>query len=100
MKLPVVTCGRETRSITVRGEHTRIKVSEKKVLRRILGELKERRNLRDGKLQNLYPSPNTVGVIKLRMDGQVDHVAHTREIRNAYNISAGKRSKKEIIWDT
>jgi hypothetical protein len=57
MKLPVVTCGRETRSVSVRKEHTKVKRSEDTVVRRIFGELKEMRNLRNGWLHNLYPSP-------------------------------------------
>jgi hypothetical protein len=71
----------------------------KTVPRRIL-ELKteevteEWRNLHDDKLHNLYPSPTTVNVIKLRRMRWMGHIALVRETRNAYKIVIGKLEGK------
>jgi len=66
-----VLYGCETWSLTVR-EERRLRVFEKRVLRRIFGPKKnevtgEWRKLHNYELNDLYCSPNTVRVIKSRM---------------------------------
>jgi hypothetical protein len=67
--LPLVLCGCETRSLTLREEH-RLRVSENKVLRRIFGPKREEDGswikLHNDELHNLYSSPNIIRVIKSR----------------------------------
>ena len=71
--LPVVLCGCETWSLTLREEH-RLRVFENRVLRRIFGPKRdgvteEWRKLHNEELNDLYSSPNTVRVIKWRRMG-------------------------------
>jgi hypothetical protein len=67
--LPVVLYGCETWSLTLRDEH-RLRVFEKRVLRRIFGPKREEdgswRKFHNDELHNLYSSPNIVRVIKSR----------------------------------
>jgi hypothetical protein len=66
---PVVLYGCETWSLTSREEH-RLRVFEKRVLRKIFGPEREEdgswRKLHNDELHNLYSSPNIVRVIKSR----------------------------------
>jgi hypothetical protein len=60
--LPVVLCGCETLSLTLR-EENRLRVFEKRVLRRIFGPKRnevtgEWRKLHSAELHNLYSSPD------------------------------------------
>jgi hypothetical protein len=65
--LPVVLYGCETWSLLLREEH-RLRVSENRVLRMILGPKREEdgswRKLHNDELHNLYSSPNIIRVIK------------------------------------
>jgi hypothetical protein len=68
--LPVVLYVCETRSLTLR-EESRLRVLENRVLGRILGPKRDEvtgewRKLHNGELNDLYPSPNIVRVIKSR----------------------------------
>ena len=68
--LPVVLYGCETRSLTLR-EESKLRVSENMVLRRIFGPRRDEvtgdwRRLHIEELNDLYCSPNIVGVIKSR----------------------------------
>jgi hypothetical protein len=81
--LPVVLCGCETRSLTVRGEH-KLRVFENRVLRRISGakgdEVKGgRRKLHNEEFHNLYSSPNIISNIKLRRMRWAGHLARMGE---------------------
>jgi hypothetical protein len=73
--LPVVLCGCETWSLTIREEH-KLRVFENRVLRRIFGLKRDRvtgwwRKLHNEELHNLYSSPSIIRIIKSRRAGHV-----------------------------
>jgi hypothetical protein len=68
--LPVILYGCETWSLTLRQEH-RLRLFENRVLRKIFGPdrdevMGEWRKLHNGKLHNLYSSPDIISQIKSR----------------------------------
>jgi len=91
--LPVVLCGCETWSLTLR-EERRLRVFGSRVLRRIFGPKKDEvtgewRKLNDEELYDPYSSPNNVRVIKSRMRW-AGHVALVGERRGVYWVLAGE----------
>jgi sorting nexin-29 len=77
--LPVVLCGCETWSLTVREEH-KLRVFENRVWRRIFGPKRDRvtgewRKLHNEELHNSYSSPSIINIIKSRMMRWAGHVA-------------------------
>jgi hypothetical protein len=77
--LPVVLYGHETWSLTVREGH-RLRVFEKRVLRRIFGPKRDVvtggwRKLHNEELHNLYSSPSIIRIIKWRRMRWAGHVA-------------------------
>jgi hypothetical protein len=84
----------ETWSLTVREEH-KLRVFEKRVLRRIFGPKTDGvtgwwRKLHNEELHNLYPSPNIIRIIKSRRMRWAGHVARMEEKRNVYRLLVGK----------
>jgi hypothetical protein len=84
MILPVVLCGCETWSVTLREEH-RVKVYENRFVRRIFGPKREEvvggwRRLHNEEIHNLYALPNIIRVIKSRMDGWMGRACSTHEM--------------------
>jgi hypothetical protein len=75
------------------------KISEDKLLRRILGPKRNEtiggwRKICNDELHNLYSSPNTIRVIKSRMI--MGRACSTHVVmRNAYRILVGKPSHKK-----
>jgi hypothetical protein len=72
------------------------------VLRRIFERKSEKvvggwRRLHNEELRNLYAPLNVVRVITSRMMSWAGHVAHTGEMRNSYNILAGKPKRKRPV---
>ena len=99
--LAVVVCGCETWSFTLR-EVRRLKVFETRMLRRIFGPnrdevTEEWRKLHNEELNDLYCSPNIVGVIKSRITKCAGHVACMGERRGAYRILVGKPEGKSPL---
>ena len=83
--LPVVLYGCETWSLTLR-EERKLRVFENLVLRRIFGPMRyevtgERMRLHNKELNDLYPSPNILWVIKSRRMRWAGHVARMGEER-------------------
>jgi len=76
-------------------EEGKLRVFENMVLRRIFGPRRdevtgERRRLHDVELNDLYPSPNIVRVIKSRRMRWAVHVACIGEERGVYRVLLGK----------
>jgi hypothetical protein len=91
--LPVVLYGYETLSLTLR-EERRLRVFEKRVLRRIFGPKREEdgswRKLHNDELHSPYSSPNIVREIKSRMMRWAGHVARMGERRGVYRVLVGR----------
>jgi hypothetical protein len=88
--LPVVLCGCETWSLTVR-EEQRLRVFENRVLRRMFGPKRDEatgewRRLHNEELNDLHSSPHIIRVIKSRRMRWAGHVARMGEKRGAYRI--------------
>jgi len=98
--LPVVLYGCETWSLTSR-EERRLRVFENRVLRRVFGPKRDEvtgewRKLHNEVLNDLYCSPNIVGVIKSRMSW-AGHVARMRQRRGVYRVLVGKPEGKRPL---
>ena len=88
--LPVVLYGCETWSLTLRDKR-KLRVSENMVLRRIFGPRRDEvtgewSRLHNEELNDLYPSPNIVRVIKSRRMRWAGHVACMGEERGVYRV--------------
>jgi hypothetical protein len=81
--------GCKTWSLILREEH-RLRVFEKRMLRRIFGPKREEdrswRKLHNDELHSLYSSPNIVKVIKSWRMRWAGHVAHMGEGRGVYRV--------------
>jgi len=80
-------------SVTLKEEH-KLRVFEKRVLRRIFGPKREElaggcRGLQNEELHNLYGSLNIIRVIKSRRMRWAGHVARVGEMRNSYKLYFG-----------
>jgi hypothetical protein len=53
--------------------------------------------LHNEELRDLYSSPSTIRIIKLRRTRWVGHVAHMGEWRNAYRLLVGKPEGKRPL---
>jgi hypothetical protein len=98
---PIITPGLSFKSaifvslleLTLREEH-RLRVFEKRVIRRIFGPKRDEvteswRKLHNEELHGLYSSPSIVRVIKAKRMRWAGHVARMGEVRGAYNIWLG-----------
>jgi hypothetical protein len=96
--LPVVLYECETRSLRVREEH-RLRVFEKRVLRRIFGPKRDEvtgewRKLHNKEFHDLYSSPSIIRIIKSQRMRWAGSVARIGEKRNAYRLLVGKPEGK------
>jgi hypothetical protein len=92
--LPVVLYRSETWSLTLKDEH-RLRMLEKRVLRRIFGPKRNEmrrswKNLHNEELHNLYSSPSVIIMLKSRRMRWAGHVARKEKKRKVYRISVGK----------
>jgi hypothetical protein len=99
--LPVILYGCETWSLTVREEH-KLRVFEKRLLRRIFGPKRDGvtggwRKLHNEELHNLYSSPSIIRIIKSRRMRWAGHVARMGEKRNVYRLLVGKPDGKRPL---
>jgi hypothetical protein len=91
----------ETWSLTLREEH-KLRVFEKRVLRRIFGPKRDGvtgawRKLHNEELHDLYSSPSIIRIIKSRRMRWAGHVAGTGEKRNVYRLLVGKPEQKRPL---
>jgi hypothetical protein len=98
--LPVLLCGCETWSLTLREEH-RPRVFENRVVRKIFGPkgdevTGEWRRLRNEELYDLYSSPTIIKsiLIKSRRISWAEHVGRMGEGRGAYTILVGRPERR------
>jgi hypothetical protein len=99
--LPLVVYGCETWSLTLR-EEQRLRVFENRVLR-IFGPKRDKvtgewRRLHNEELNDLYPSPNIVWLIKSRRMRWAGHVARVGEGRGAYRILVVRLEGRRPLW--
>jgi len=86
-------------------EERRLRVFENRVLRRIFGAMRDEipgggggRKLHNEALNDLYSSPNTIWVTKLRRIRWVGHVARMGQRRGAYKVLVGKpKGKRPLV---
>jgi hypothetical protein len=99
--LPVVLCGCETCSLTLR-EERRLRVFENRVLRKVFGPKREEvtgewRKLHNEELNDLYSLPNIVRVVKSRRMRWAGHVARMGEDRGVHRVLVGKPEGKRSL---
>jgi hypothetical protein len=99
--LPVVLYGCETWSLTLREEY-RLRVFDKRVLRRIFGLKRdevtgELRKLHNEELHNLFSSPDIIKQVKSRRMRWAGHVARMGEERKVYNVLLVKPERKRPL---
>jgi hypothetical protein len=102
--LPVVLYGCKTWSLTLR-EECRLRVFEKRVLRRLFGPKRDGvkgkwRRLHKEELYALYSSPNIIRVIKSRRMRWVGHVVRMGEKRRAWKILVEKPEGRRPLGRT
>jgi hypothetical protein len=83
-------------------EERRLRVFEKRVLRRIFGSNRDEvtvewRKLHNEELNDLYSSPSIVWMIKSRRMRWVGHVASMRDRRGVYRVLVGKPEGKRPL---
>ena len=96
--------GCETWSLTLR-EERRLRVFEKRLLRRTFGPkrdevIREWRKLHNEELNDLYYSPNILRVIKSRRMRWAGYVARMGEGRGEYRVLMGKPEGKRPLGKT
>jgi hypothetical protein len=83
-------------------EERRLRVFENRVLRRILGAVRDEvpgewRKLRNKELNDLYCSPNIIRVIKSRRMSWARHVVRGGESRGMYMVLVGEPEGKRLF---
>ena len=102
--LPVVMCGCESWSLTLR-EERRVRVFENRVLRRVFGPKRDEvtgewKKLHNEELSDLYSLPNIVRVVKSRRMRWAGHVARIGQGRGVYSVLMRKPEGKRPLGET
>jgi hypothetical protein len=97
VNFPAVLFGCETWSLILNGEH-RLRLFENRVMRRILGPMKNeiigsRRKLHNEEFHNLNTSPNIIRIFKSRRMSWTGHIARMGEKWNIYKVLIGKSER-------
>jgi hypothetical protein len=84
------------------GEEHRLRVFEKRVLRRVFGPKRDEvtgewRKLNNEELNNMYSLPNIVWVVKSRQMRWAGHVARMGEDRGVHSVLVGKPEGKRPL---
>ena len=101
--LPIVLYGCESWSLILR-EEQRLRMFEKKVLRKIFGEKRDEITGEWTKFHNaerhaFYSSPNIIRNLNSRQLRCAGHVARMEQSRNAYRVLVGKpEGKRPLGW--
>jgi hypothetical protein len=98
---PVVLCGREASSLTLR-EECRQRGFKNRVLRKILGPKRDEirgewRRVHNEELNDLYSSPNIIRLIKSRIIRWAGYVARMEDRRGAYRVLVGRPVGKRLL---
>jgi len=96
INFPIVACGCETWSLTLR-EERRLRVFENRVLREIFGTKREWKKLCNKELYDLFCSPSVFRVINLRRMRWAEHVARMGERRGVCRVLVGKPERKKPL---
>jgi hypothetical protein len=100
--LPVVLCGRETWSLTLREEH-KLRVYDNRLLRRTTDpnweEIMEGWRKLHNELYNLYSSPNTSRMINSKRMRWVGYVAWMSDEKCIRNPGLGKLKGRDYLED-
>jgi hypothetical protein len=99
--LLLILYGCETWPLILR-EEQRLRVFEKRVLRRILGPKRDEvtggwRKLHNEELHNLYFPPSIIRIIGSRRMRFAEHAARMEAKRNAYRILMGKPERRRPL---
>jgi len=83
-------------------EERRLRVFENRVLRKVFGPKRDEvtgewRKLHNEELNDLYPLPNIMRVVKLRRMRWAGHVARMREDRGVHRVLVGKPEGKRPL---
>ena len=101
--MPIVLCGYEAWSLTLRKEQ-RLRVFEIRLLRRMFGPKTDEmtvewRTLRNEDRNDLYSSPNIIRVIKSRIIRWTGHMARMGDRRIAYRVLVGDLREGDQMED-
>ncbi|KAJ4451871.1 hypothetical protein ANN_03349 [Periplaneta americana] len=99
--LPLYGCSTFPETLTFR-QKQRLRVSEKKVLRKIFGDKRDKvtgewRKLHNAGLHTLYSSPDIIRNIEFRRLRWAEHVACMGESRNAFRVLARRPEGKRPL---
>ena len=96
-------CVVKVKALLTLREERRLRVFQNRVLRRLFGPKRDEvtgewRKLHNEELNDLYPLPNIVRVVKSRRMRWAGHVARMGEDRVVHRVLVGKSEGKSPLW--